>query len=371
MKKHQIMIPNYEHSIINVSATIIKHYGAKSDYKSIPILEDALNMSKKHVVLMLLDGMGTNILTKHLKPHHFLRKYQKDTITSVFPPTTVAATNSVLAVKSPYETGYLGWVQYFREEDTQCVIFLNHDFYHPNKTFDYSLRDKYLRYETIDEKIKKASSNVMTYELYPSFRENGFQTFHDQLEALKRIICKDESNFTYLYWTNPDMTEHDYGTDSDETNQCLSSLNQELEAFSKVMNSDSLLIIIADHGLIDVTGIDLFLDSEIENLLLRKPSIEPRATNFFIKAGKKRVFKQLFNERYGHAFKLYTKKELMNAKLLGQGDMHIMTDQCLGDYIAIATTHYMFNMKEKSPFKAHHAGLTQGEMEVPLIIYHT
>lgn len=367
---HKVMTPNYKHSIINVSSTIVQYYGAVSHYAKIPMLEEKLNMHKKHVVLVLLDGMGVNILNQHLSPSDFLRKHQVDTITSVYPPTTVAATNAVLAVKSPYETGYLGWVQYFKEEDTNCVVFLNHDFYQPTKTFDTLLRDKYLTYETIYEKIMKASPNTKTYELFPSFRPTGYPTFQAQLDALSDIINKHEHNFTYVYWTDPDMTEHDFGITSNETKQTLLKLNDELTKFSLTMNDETIMIVIADHGLIDVTGIDLFMDLEIDGMLKRKPSIEPRSTNFFVKTGYKRAFKKRFNNRYGHAFKLFSKKELMQAKLLGDGIIHPKTNDCLGDYIAIAISDSMFNMKEKSLFKAHHAGLTKAEMEVPLIIFH-
>lgn len=370
MKKDQILFPDYEHSIVNVSSTILSHYGSKNPYKTIDVLSKELKLNKKHIVLMLLDGMGTNILSTHLKKNDFLRHYQKDVITSVYPPTTVAATNAVLAAKSPYETGYLGWIQYFKEEDTNCVVFLNHDFYNPTIQFDVLLRDKYLSYETIYDQIKKVSPQTKTYELFPSFRENGYPSFHEELEALNHIINLDENNFTYVYWTDPDMTEHDYGIESDETKKVLEGLNQKLTTFSKSMNDDTLLIIIADHGLIDVEGINLFTDQKLLSMLKRKPSIEPRSTNFFVKSEMHEDFINHFHDMYGHAFKLYTKKELLDSKLLGHGNMHQMTDECIGDFIAIAINHSMFNMKEKSKFKAHHAGLTKAEMEVPLIIFH-
>ncbi|MBN2268096.1 MAG: alkaline phosphatase family protein [Acholeplasmataceae bacterium] len=370
MKKYPVQHPDYENSILNVSSTIVQYYGGVNSYKKISIIDEKLKLNKKHVVLMLLDGMGTNILSEHLNPDDFLRKHQKKTISSVYPPTTVAATNAVLAAKSPLETGYLGWVQYFKNENTQCVVFLNHDFYQPERVFQELLRDKYLSYETIYNQIKKASPQVKTYELFPSFRENGYASFSAQLEALSIIINQEEQNFTYVYWTDPDMTEHDFGISSHETKEVLKALNDQLTTFSKTMNDDTLMIVIADHGLVDVEGIDLFLDEEIESMYLRKPSIEPRSTNFFIKPNMKKQFEIHFQQKYGHAFKLFSKDELIQSNLLGYGKMHPMTNECLGDYVAIATNKYMFNMKEKSKFKAHHAGLTQGEMEVPLIIFH-
>jgi hypothetical protein len=364
------MYPDYKNSILNVTATLLKHYHADSIYPSIEVLEKSLKQSYDHIVYMLLDGMGINIINKHLEPHDFLRKQIKKVITSVYPPTTVAATNTVLSGLPPYSTGYLGWVQYFKHEDTNCAVFLNSDFYDSSKKFDYVLRDKYLKYQTIYEQITLASPSVKTYELFPSFRENGFESFELQIKRLKTITSLDEKNFTYVYWTDPDMTEHDFGIDSIETQNVLRSLNHQVELFANEMNEKTLLVIIADHGLIDVKGINLFEDEKLLGYLIRKPSIEPRTTNFFVKSAYKNHFKNEFDKKYGKLFKLMTRLEFLESNLLGYGKKHPMLQDFLGDYIAVAIDSYMFNMNEESSFKAHHAGLTKKEMEVPLIIYH-
>jgi hypothetical protein len=291
-------------------------------------------------------------------------------ITSVYPPTTVAATNSVLSGLPPLSTGYLGWVQYFKKEDTNCTVFLNVDFYDSNRTFESVLREEYLSYPTIYDQIRKSSPHVKTYELFPSFRVNGYQTFVLQLEELKRITTSDEKNFTYVYWTDPDMTEHDFGIHSVDTKKVLQSLNEHVDLFAKEMNENTLLIVIADHGLVDVEGINLFEDEKLLGYLVRKPSIEPRTTNFFVKPAYKNHFKNEFDKKYGKHFKLLTRLEFLESNLLGYGKKHPMLHDFLGDYIAVATDKYMFNLNEVSSFKAHHAGLTKGEMEVPLIIYH-
>ena len=361
--------PDYHHSILNVSVSILKSYGGKSEYVSNPLVDHYLKESKKHVVYMLLDGMGVNILEEHLQPDDFLRRHQKEVITSVFPPTTVAATHAVLTCKPPLASGYLGWVQYFKKEDSNCVVFLNEDFYDIHKILNENLKDKYLSYQSIHEQIEEVNKDVKTYELFPSFRKDGFSTFHLHLKRLSEIINKDEKNFTYVYWTDPDLTEHEYGIHHDHTKKVLKDLNDEVERFSETMNKDTILIIIADHGLVDVEGIDLFKDKELFSMLIRKPSIEPRATNFFVKTSKIRAFKTYFNQTYGDHFILYSKKEMIKSGLLGTGKKHPILKQSLGNYLAISTSKYMFNSKDKSTFKAHHAGLTKGEMEVPLIIY--
>lgn len=364
-----IMYPDYKNSILNVTATILNYYHAHSQYDDIAILKKELTKEIKHVVLILLDGMGVNIINKYLKPDDFLYKHMKKVITSVFPPTTVAATNTVLSGLPPYSTGYLGWVQYFKKEDTNAIVFLNEDFYDKTRKFDKILRDTYLTYPTIYDRIHKHSPQVKTYELFPSFRIDGFDSLDEQVDRVIEISKIDEDNFSYVYWTEPDLTQHDYGIDSDVTKEKLLGLNRSIEKLSRDINKDSLIVVIADHGLTNVEGINLYLDSDIMQLLKRMPSMEPRATNFFIKRFHKNKFKKIFENRYGEYFKLVTKSELYESELLGTGIKHDLLDQFLGDFIAISISNKMFNLKEHSRFVGHHAGLTQDEMEVPLIIY--
>ena len=62
--KAKILFPDYTNSILNVTSTILKHYGADSIYPQIPVLEESLKVDSKHVLLVLLDGMGINIINK-------------------------------------------------------------------------------------------------------------------------------------------------------------------------------------------------------------------------------------------------------------------------------------------------------------------
>ncbi len=365
-----ILYPDYKNSILNVSHTILDYYNVKPRYEVIPELKKELDLQFKHVCLILLDGMGTNILEEHLDPSSFLRKNMIKKITSIFPPTTVAATNAVLTTNPPYQSGYLGWVQYFKKENTNHVVFLNKDFYDEKRTFQNTLRDIYLKQDLIYDYIKQQNSEVKTYELFPDFRPDGSKTFHIEMKKLLEITKKNEKNFTYAYWTYPDLLEHEVGISSKHVKEELEKLNLNLETLSKEINDDTIIIVIADHGLVDVEPIELYKDEELMKCLLRMPSMEPRATNFFVKPFKKHKFKKLFNEKYGTYYQLLSKEEFLYSGLLGQGEKHKLLDSFLGDFVAISISNKYFKFKEGKLFKAHHAGLLQGEMEVPLIVYH-
>ncbi len=364
-----IMYPDYKNSILNVSHTILDFYHVKPKYPSIKVLKEKLDKSVKHVCLVLLDGMGINIIEKHLDEESFIRKNLAKKITSIFPPTTVAATNAVLTANLPYQSGYLGWVQYFKKEDTNLVVFLNKDFYDDSRHFQNNFIKMYLKQDLLYDYIKKSRPEVKTYELFPDFRPNGYAKFHLQMKRLLEITHKKEENFSYVYWTQPDQLEHEVGIDGLSVKEKLENLDQELLTFSNQMNKDTLLIVIADHGLVNVEPIDLYKDEILMSYLLRKPSMEPRATNFFVKDEYKQAFETEFNKTYNKHYKLMTKNEFLASGLIGQKKMHPLLDSFLGDYIAIAISNKFFMFKEGVEFKAHHAGLLKGEMEVPLILY--
>lgn len=364
-----VVLPDYDNSILNVSATLLNHYGVDTKYRAIPELRETLKEKPKHVFLLLLDGMGVNIIKKFFKRHDFLRYYMVKPITSVFPSTTVAATNAVLTGKPPWSSGYLGWVQYLKEEDVYDTVFLNKDYYDEEKIIDIDLIEKYFKQPQITDLISKANPEVKTAQLFPKFKPNGYETLSGELQEMVRISKTDEQTFTYIYWGEPDLTEHDYGPFSTVTKALIRDINMTVRIHAEALGDDSLLVIIADHGHQSVKPINLYQDKKLYQMLDKLPSMEPRATSFFVKPEYLDEFKRYFNEQYGKYYVLYTKDELFHMQLLGFGKQHPLVDLCVGDYLAVGIKDRYFQFKEKKLFNGHHAGLTTHEMMVPLIIY--
>jgi predicted AlkP superfamily pyrophosphatase or phosphodiesterase len=360
--------PNYRQSIVGVSKSILKFYQIGKQRHTIKKLDHLLSKDINHVVLMLLDGMGVNILNAHINPDAFLRKHHIQTISTVFPPTTVAATNALLSAKNPIESGYLGWTQYFKDYDQNLVVFLNED----DKTglkINQDISSTLLKYDSILDQIAIEHPEIKVSSLFPAFKVGGSKTFDEHLYKLEKIINQNEQSMTYVYWTEPDHSMHELGILDDKIYAILNILNAQIESFANKMKPDTVLIVIADHGMTNVKSLPLHKNEDLLQMLLRRPSIEPRATNFFIKPGLKLAFKRQFLQDYGAYFHLLSKQEVYKTKLFGPGKKHPQMDDFLGDFLAVAKADYMFQTKEETPFKAHHAGLTKIELEVPLIVY--
>ena len=117
-------------------------------------------------------------------------------------------------------------------------------------------------------------------------------------------------------------------------------------------------------------GVALTDYPKICECLLRLPSIEPRALNFFIKPGMEEQFVNEFNRKFSDNFMLLTKEEVLKNKLFGEGSEHAAFRDMLGDYLAVATGALcIYNTREEADFFiGAHAGLTEEEMTIPLIL---
>lgn len=130
----------------------------------------------------------------------------------------------------------------------------------------------------------------------------------------------------------------------------------------------SSIFVIADHGHKNVENITLEDYPDIVECLEKNTSLEPRSVNFFIKKEKKQKFELLFNNYFSNDFDLYTKKDVINSHLFGNGKENKVFRDILGDYLAIAKTNKAILYGDSRILKAQHAGYTDDEIYVPLIV---
>ncbi len=364
-----IVFPNYQNSILNVSNSILKYYGANVTHPTLPYLDNYLTNEYRNIILLLIDGLGVDAIQKHLTKKAIIRKSLKTTITSVFPSTTVAATTSVLSGKAPLETGWFGWHQYFKEADESVVLFTNKAYYHPEIIFDKFISSTYIPYENIYDQIQKANPMINTHEIFPAFRDKDNDTISKLLLSAKRATETEGRNFVYAYWDKVDSLMHEYGPSSNEVHKHVNDVNKAFKEFVNEIDDETLVIAIADHGQVDVDAIDLYEYQDIIDTLIRMPSNESRASVFYVKPDKKEEFEKLFTQYFRNYYVLYRSKEAIEMGLFGSGIQHLKAEEFLGDYIAVATNHFIFNtIKDGFKMKGQHAGLLAEEMLVPLII---
>jgi len=378
----KIAFPDYNNCIMGIPNSLAGYYGAKTNHPGLSLLDSALAKGYKNVLFMIYDGMGTAMLEDNLADDSFLRQNISSKISSVFPPTTVAACTSFYSGMSPFEHGWLGWALYFSEFDKQIEVFTGTEFFTREPSGQTDLGNTIMPFDSIYSKINTATKGkTKTFSLYPAYFARpaepetvlGYETFDEMLSLIADLCKTDEKKFILAYSSQPDSTSHKTGCRSEDIKTLLKEMNEKTKAFCDNLE-DTLVIISADHGHIDVDK-DVFLNEipEIDECLLRPPSIEPRAASIFVKPGMEDRFAQLFDEHLGDDFLLFSKQRILDMSLFGPGTGHIRYNDFMGDFLAAATGNTLLRYQlpdcpEPVKFLSHHAGLTSAEMYVPLIL---
>ena len=334
--------------------------------KRLPICDELFKKQYKNIVVLLLDGMGVSIMEKNLKKTGFFRKYLAASYSSVFPPTTVAATTSIDSGKYPVEHCWLGWDCYFKEIDENVTVFRNLKSGTEEPVADYFVAGKFCGYENMVSQIQTAGGQAY-YSSPHAYPNPG--DFDAVLERVEHLCKLDGKKYIYAYWNDPDYTMHRKGCFGKDSVEVLREIEKKVEVLSEKLE-DTLLLITADHGHIDGKNACILDYPKLMECLVRMPSIEPRTLNLFVKDDYREQFVSEFKKEFGEKFLLLTKEEVRQKKLFGPGTEHPRFEEMLGDFLAVAIDDLsIFNtIEEKEMFMGVHAGMTKEEMEIPLIV---
>ena len=325
--------------------------------------------------------MGSHILEK-LSPEGYFQKNQIDCVTSVYPSTTTAALTTYYSGRPPYETGWIGWSQYFKEYGRTIDMFSHKESY-LGQLPDYSRLNVFegiMKYPTIFERIEEASPHVKAYEVAPLYSErrskrtltaDNFDELVDQLN----VLCQtSDEKFIMAYSDNPDGLLHKYGASSSEAQDFIVSAEEKIARLYDNLPEDTLLIISADHGHKDIEKVYTLLDyPEIQECLIIPASMECRAVAFWVKEDMKKEFEERFNKVFENEFLLLSREEFLAKNFLGFGKKHPKIDDFLGNYVALSISSSMIRIESflaegKKLKKSTHCGLSKEEMEVPVIV---
>ena len=365
MDKIKTVLPDYENCVSGLPNSIMKYFGAEPAGPTLPLLDEILTKEYKNVVLILLDGMGVGVTEDHLKENGFFRAHTRGTCSSTFPPTTVAATTSVLSGLMPSSHGWLGWDCYYPQIDKNVTVFKNTVQGTRDPAADFNVAQTFTGYESIFDRL--GAAGVAAYHVAP-YLSPSYGTFGKVTRRVKELCRADGRKFVYAYWPEPDGVMHRCGCRGREARATVRKLERQVRRFCRRV-SDTLVIVTADHGHIDSRGVCIKDYPSITECLVRMPSVEPRALNLFVKEGMEERFESEFKRFFGDDFILMKKREVIDKKLFGDGEEHPCFRSMLGDYLAVATgDRLIYNTKKETDFFiSAHAGMTEREMIVPII----
>ena len=357
---------SYDECITNLACSIEKYFGVSYNHSTLDYVDCLLEEKKpKHVVVLLFDGLGSRILDRSLPDDSFLRSHKYKEIHTVFPATTTAATTSIKTGLNPSEHGWLAWNTYIKPIDQTITMFLSREKETANFSNAYeNLKNDVLNFDTIVSKINKNGDKA--YEISP-FCDNPYVDLDDMLNRIEDICSSDDKTYIYAYDDEPDHSMHLYGSSSENVLELIKIRNEKVEKLCNKLK-DTMLFVIADHGHIEVKHHFLKDYPTIKNCLYRVTSNEPRSPMFFVKEEMKDTFVSEFKKYFENDFYLFSKQEILDLKLYGDGNYHTLFEDALGDFLAISKNSTALLDAGDEPLFSMHAGSCDDEIYIPLII---
>jgi predicted AlkP superfamily pyrophosphatase or phosphodiesterase len=370
MEKLPARLFDHETTLVNLTSSLLAHYGVTPFHKTIKEVDEAMGDHRK-IAFFLFDGSGEYILNTYPRTTKFMREHKLMTIHSVNPATTVACTTALLTGKFPIENGWLGWSLYVDGYTDPIDVFPNKDSLNGDKIAIPEVYKTICPLTYIDSLLKEKGVKVRLDLQVPLWDGKGPKSLKE-MRLHAHDFFRDGGEFYYGYWTNPDHVLHERGIHSCKVRHTMHQINSMVKRFVKE-NPDVLVFTLADHGLLDVQYRDLKAFPAITDCLAKPTAMEGRTTSFFLKEGKEAQFVEAFNKEFSERFALVKTEDLLKEGYFGEGEINPKAYQSLGDYLAIALSDQLLCdtrvMKNFSVHKGHHAGATTEECEVLLGCY--
>jgi hypothetical protein len=212
----------------------------------------ALTREHERVAVVLLDAFGWKFVQRHAD-HPFLRRLEIEPVASQFPSTTTAHLTTLYTGLPVEEHGLYEWHVYDPGLD---AIILPLPFVGPDGPLALDPREV-VPGPTLFEQLDVPSLVLQQSAIWPSkygsaaFVGARVQPFERLEEAVAQL---GGPGLTYIYWDVIDATGHRYGPSSPEFDAAALAA---LDALDSVR--DTVILVTADHGQIDVSEID-YLD---------------------------------------------------------------------------------------------------------------
>lgn len=383
--------PDYQNaSIVNLMASILQGLGRHTNHHTALTGLDRERFERaQNVVLMVIDGLGYHYLTNNAS-RSTLHKFLHRKLTTVFPSTTATAITTFMTGLAPQQHGLTGWFTYFQElENILTVLPVTPRFGKPilpEQGIDVSSLYGHIPvFDLLDADTYMISPRYIAYSPF-SLAHRGKSVIkpYDNLNecfSFTRDIVKSGTNkkYIYTYWPQFDGMAHEVGVNSKKVAEHFLEIDKAFaQLICDIKGSNTLLIVTADHGIID-SGPDFCVEledyPELQNMLTMPLSGERRMAYCYIKENQHNAFNSFVQKNLSEQITAYPSPELLAQHYYGLGPAHPQLSKRIGDFMLIMNDNFtiMDTLPGEKPFYhiGTHGGLSEQEMYVPLIIVDT
>lgn len=384
-------------SLVNLPSSIAHWLGAPS-IGNAPLQDVYLKAfgkgQFKHVILLLVDGLGLNMFQRFMQADPWAR-WMPDAallpLTSVVPSTTATALTTLWTGAAPAEHGVLGYEMWLREYSMIANLIL-----HAPATF----------YGDVGG-LKRGGFDPLTFLpsplLTPHLAQYGIRTYSHQHAGIARSglstmlqhgaellpyktlndlwvtlagvldAQRNERTYSWVYWGDLDELSHRFGPEDERVLLEFATFSYVLERFINKLNQhskgDTLFLMTADHGHIHTPKLpayDLANHPEMTDCLAMVPSGEARLPYVYIRPGREEKLRAYIEQTWPGMYRIFRSEDVLRAGLFG-ANPYARTPERLGDWVVVPQSNaYWWWGKIENPLLGRHGGLSTIEMLVPL-----
>lgn len=374
------MKPDYSGgSIVNLMSDIAEASGVKLPYPQ--LRSDHLSdlSESENIVLLIIDGMGHNYLQEE-GASTYLRKSVLESMTSVFLPSTGSAITTFFTGVAPQQHAITGWFVHLAEYGlvTRYLPFTNVIDGNPIGTSIRNTIDVDPLLPRLNRKVFSIMGNDIKESVYSRFmtgrtKRLGYRDIKSFFKGLERAISTPGRTYTHAYWSELDSIGHSLGISSNQAREHLHELDGLLESFMKE-HENATFIITADHGFSDSgnDGVIYMHDHPRLTETLTLPLCGDTRTAFcYVRPSQVSTFAEYVEKNLGTFCDMYESRTLIEEGWFGLYEANRRLHGRVGDYALVLKEGYAISNSfpgfEPHKMKGHHGGVSEDEMEVPLI----
>ncbi|MEW6414470.1 MAG: alkaline phosphatase family protein [Pseudomonadota bacterium] len=377
------VLPDYRGgSLVNLMRSIAAALGTDTPYPPLAALPPAALADARHVVLLVVDGLGLEFLLGH---DGALRRHLRGQLTSVFPSTTASAIPVFLTGLAPQQHGLTGWHMYCREIGA-VVAPLPFRL----RTGRHSVRDagvtpaQLFGLTPLFDHLPVACHVVSPQQIIHSdfnvalsgrAQRHGYQTLDELFGVLARLVQSTAPrSYVYAYWPQLDSIAHEYSIASPQAAAAFATFDA---AFARLLDAahgtGSVILVTADHGFIDSDEtIDLDEHPALRDALRLPLCGEPRASFAYVRDGHAQRFLDYVRTRLDGRVDVIPSDAVLNQGWFGAGAAHPRLMDRIGDYLLLPRGRAILrDWLVGEPRHVHvgvHGGVSAAEMTVPLVV---
>ena len=350
----------------------------------VPGYTNRLNLpAAKRVCVVMVDGLGLSLLKKRGGHAPFLRSFLSGSrsLDASFPTTTAASLASLGTGLPPGRHGLVGYDVLDPDQD-KVVNMLG--------AWDAGVDPQ--RWQPHPTVLEEAAEHVSVATVsLPRFAESALTRaalrggsfipasgVHARVSAAVDALAGADRMLMYLYWNELDKAGHRYGAASAEWGNELEELDSALKRLVARVPAGTLVLLTADHGMVDVPAGQRFDFSTQPELIdgVRHTAGEPRMVHLYLEpdagaAGLERL-RSAWQDAYGSRAWVFTRDEAVQAGYFGP-DVDAAVLPRIGDLLVAAREPIaLYDLRRVAPSAfevvGQHGSLTRAECEVPLLV---